>query len=53
MFENTRSRDRYILSRVYRQTERDMQFSYYFRTRLTADEQRDTEKKKRGGWEGG
>lgn len=47
MFENTRSRDCYILSRVYRQTERDMQFSYYFRTRLTADEQRDTEKKKK------
>jgi hypothetical protein len=47
MFENTRSRDCYILSRVYRQTERDMRFSYYFRTRLTADEQRDTEKKKK------
>lgn len=24
-----------------------MRFSYYFRTRLTADEQRDTEKKKK------
>lgn len=37
----------HTIPRIQTDRELDMRFSYYFRTRLTADEQRDTEKKKK------